>query len=298
VERPPLPAHDDGAARHLEPLRALGIAHLLDAHTHWFPDAVNRKIWEYFDRHYWPVTYRGSTAERLDWMRRNGVHRFTTLTYAHRPGMADWLNGWTAEFAAATPEAVPCGTFFAEPGAAATVRRCIEDFRFRGFKLHLRVGDFDPAQEALHGAFEQIEAAGLPVVIHCGSAPDPGRFTAPGYLRRLLLRHPRLKVIVAHMGAAEFDTYLALAESHPTVYLDTTMVFVGFSACDPFPPALLGRLEGVADHVLFGSDFPTIPYAFSHAVEGLLALPLSDGAKRRVLRDNAAALFGIPIPPI
>jgi len=269
------------------------VTRLIDAHTHWFPDNVNEKIWAYFDRHYWPVTYRDNTARRLEWMRRNHVHRFTTLTYAHRPGMAEWLNEWTAGFAADTPEAIPCGTFFPEPGVGGLVRRCIEQYRFRGFKLHLRVGDFDPAGDALYPAFEQIEAAALPVVIHAGSAPDPGRFTAPIYLRRLLLRFPKLRIIVAHMGSAEFEDYLRLARLHAGLYLDTTMVFVDFTACDPFPSAELPQLELLSHKILFGSDFPTIPYSLTHAVGSVLDLPVSDGAKRRMFHDNAARLFQV-----
>jgi hypothetical protein len=243
------------------------------------------------------VTYRGSDEARLAWMRGNGVRRFTTLTYAHRPGMAAWLNEWTADFASRVPEAIPCGTFFPEPGAAEEVRRCIEEFGFRGFKLHLRVGDFDPSGAALRGAFSRIEAARLPVVIHCGGAPDAGRFTTPRVMQALLLRHPNLRVIVAHMGAAEFENYIDLAERYEGVYLDTTMVFVGFRACGTFPEALVPRLAALAHKVLFGSDFPTIPYAFSHAVEGVLNLPLDRAAQRRMVAENAAALFGVAPPP-
>jgi hypothetical protein len=286
-------AQDDGTARHWERLRRIGVTRLIDAHTHWFPESVNAKIWAYFDRHYWPVLYRDTAGHRLEWMRRNGVHRFTTLTYAHRPGMAAWLNAWTAEFAAGVPEAIPCGTFFPEPEVGADVRRCIEEYRFRGFKLHLRVGDFDPSSAALYPAFEQIEAAGLPVVIHAGSAPDPGTYTAPVYLQRLMLRFPQLKIVVAHMGSSEFEDYVRLALAHESLYLDTTMVFVGFSACDPFPDALLPQLETLSHKVLFGSDFPTIPYTLSHAIAGVLDLPVSDAAKRRMFCDNAARLFGV-----
>jgi hypothetical protein len=287
---------DDGRVRHRALLEELGLSGLIDAHSHWFPETVMRKIWDYFDRHYWPITYRQLPAGRLEWVRRNKVRRFTTLNYAHRPAMAAWLNEWTAEFCRRTPEAIPCGTFYAEPQAAADVRRCIEEYGFRGFKLHLRVSDLDPTDAALAPAFEQIEAAGLPVVIHCGSAPDAGRYTQPAYLRGLLERHPRLKVVVAHMGAYECGEYLELAERHPTLYLDTTMVFVGFQACDPYPPELLGRLEAVSHKIVFGSDFPNIPYPLSHAVGSVGALPLSRAAKRRILFDNAAALFGLKHP--
>lgn len=286
------PPVDDGRAGHWDRLEAIGVTRLIDAHTHWFPDNVNAKIWAYFDRHYWPVTYRFDAERRLEWMRRNRVHRFTTLAYAHRAGMAQWLNAFNAEFSSRTPEAIPCGTFFPEPEVGETVRRCIEDYRFRGFKLHLRVGNFDPAGEALYPAFEQIEAAGLPVVIHAGSAPDPGWFTAPIYIQRLLLRFPTLKVIVAHMGSAEFGDYLRLAHTYPGVHLDTTMVFVGFTACDPFPQSEFPQLEALSHKILFGSDFPTIPYPLSHAIQSVLDLPVSDAAKRRMLYENSARLFG------
>ena len=286
-------ARDDGRVRHGPLLNELGLKGIIDAHAHWFPERVMRKIWDYFDRHYWPVTYRQLPEGRLEWVRRNRVLRFTTLNYAHRPAMAAWLNEWTAEFCARTPAAIPCGTFYGEPEAAADVRRCIEEYRFRGFKLHLRVSDMDPTQPQLTPAFEQIEAAGLPVVIHAGSAPDPGPYTRPEYIRGLVRRHPQLKVIVAHMGAWDWADYLALAAESPQVYLDTTMVFVGFDACDPVPEDLPQRLEALSHKVLFGSDFPSIPYPLSHAVNGIGALPLSPDAKRRILYENAAALFGL-----
>ena len=288
-----VPPRDDGRTRHGGLLRELGLDGLIDAHSHWFPESVMRRIWDHFDRHYWPITYRQLPAGRLEWVRRNKIKRFTTLNYAHRPGMAAWLNEWTARFAARTPEAIPCGTFYAEAGVGEEVRRCIEDYRFRGFKLHLRVSDMDPTQSALHPAFEQIEAAGLPVVMHVGSAPEPGRFTSPRYLQALLERFPRLKVVVAHMGAWEWEAYLTLAERLDNLYLDTTMVFVGFTACGPHPEALSPRLEGASHKILFGSDFPNIPYPLSHAVNGIGRLPLSRQAKRRILFDNAAALFGL-----
>lgn len=290
---PPCLPRDDGSAHHLAALAALGLDGVIDAHTHWFPDNVNAKIWRYFDQHYWPVTYRDSTERRLEWIRRNGVRRFAALTYAHRPAMAEWLNDWTMEFCARATEAIPCATFYPEPEAAVYVRRAIEQHRVRAFKIHLRVGDFDPGTVELEPVFEQIAAAGLPVVVHAGSAPDPGRFTRPDVLGRVLGRHPSLRVIVAHLGASEFAHYLALAESRSTVALDTTMVFTSFNACDPYPETLLARLEAISERVLFGSDFPTIPYPYSHAVQSFLALPFADEAKRRMLHDNTLRWFGV-----
>ena len=49
-------------------------------------------------------------------------------------------------------------------------------------------------------------------------------------------RFPRLKVIVAHAGADEFDAFFDLCGSYESVYLDTAMVynrFPGRPAADP-----------------------------------------------------------------
>jgi len=292
----PRAALDEGHAEHLPALAALSLTGVIDAHCHWFPENVMRRIWEYFDQHYWPITYRYDPAGRLDWLRRNKVKRFTTLNYAHRPGMASWLNQWTSEWAATVPEAVPCGTFFPEPGVEVYVRRAIEEYGFRGFKLHLRVGDMDPNDETLTEAFEQVAAAELPVIIHSGSAPDPGRFTQFALMERLVRRHPRLRVVVAHMGAYEFEDYLRLVEEHEFVHMDTTMVFVNYLACGDYPEPLLKRLERVYTKILFGSDYPGIPYSLSHAVLGVANLPFTVRARRAILAGNAARMFRLEMP--
>ena len=95
------------------------------------------------------------------------------------------------------------------------------------------------------------------------------------------------------MGAGEFGETLEMAESRENVFLDTTMVFVEPMALGEFPLPLLSRLEGVSHRILFGSDFPDIPYPLAHAVESVPALPLSGAAKRRIPWENVRALFGL-----
>lgn len=284
---------EDGRASHLEKLKALGLPGLIDAHAHWFPENVMRKIWDYFQKRGWPLTYTHDPSERLEWTRRNGVKHFTTLNYAHRPLMAAWLNDWTAEFVSEVPEAIPCGTFYAEQTAGQDVRRCIEEYGFKGFKLHIQVSEMEPAHPHLSLGYEQIAAAGLPVVMHVGDGPQPGKFTTPAHFRAVLEKHPQLTVIIAHMGASQYEAYLDLARDFEHVYLDTTMIFCSFDFIPAFPSERLASLEGLKSKILFGSDFPSIPYPLTHAVEGVLNLPLSDDAKRDIMWGNAARLFGI-----
>ena len=94
---------------------------------------MQAKVWAQFDAagpligREWPIRYRGTEAERVDRLRAMGVRRFPALSYAHRPGMAEHLNVWAAEFADRTPGCLRSATFFPEPGveeyvAARTVR--------------------------------------------------------------------------------------------------------------------------------------------------------------------------------
>ena len=43
--------------------------------------------------------------------------------------------------------------------------------------------------------------------------------------------------------------------------------------------------------ILFGSDFPNIPYPYRHAVESIVGLGLGDDWCRKVLSGNAQKLF-------
>ena len=279
--------------------RHLGIPGVVDAHCHFMPEEVLRKVWRWFDEgapYPWPIHYRADEDARRAALAELRVARYTSLNYAHKPGMAAWLNDWTLELVGRDPKVIGTGTFFPEPEAPAYLDRLLADGRIRGFKLHLQVGGFHPDDPRLHPCYARIEEAGLPVVIHCGSAPVAGPHTVTKEMDAMLARFPRLPVIVAHMGAYEYEHYLHLAEDRPTVFLDTTMIFVPFLPGPPFPEALLPRLEALGDKVLFGSDFPNIPYPYPAAVRGLADLGFGDRWLRGVLHDNARRVFGVDDP--
>ncbi|MFE1908049.1 amidohydrolase family protein [Streptomyces gardneri] len=280
-------------------IERLGIPGLVDVHTHFMPQNVLDKVWAYFDSAgpltglEWPITYREEEDRRLAILRGFGAVAFTAMLYPHKPGMAAWLNAWAADFAARTPDCLHTATFFPEPGADTYVREAL-DAGARVFKVHLQVGGFDPTDPLLDPVWGTLADTGTPAVVHCGSGPTPGKFTGPGPMGRLLARHPRLRVIVAHMGMPEYGDFLTLAERYEGVRLDTTMAFTDFSErLAPFPTAELGRLVDLGDRILLGSDFPNIPYPYAHQLHALERLGLGDDWLRRVLYENGAALFHV-----
>jgi uncharacterized protein len=268
---------------------------LVDVHTHFMPDNVMRKVWAYFDAlgGYWPITYRDDEPTRVARLREFGVRRYTSLFYAHRPGMAAWLNDWAAEFADRTPEARVCGTFYPEPDAAAYVAERLEAVEV--WKVHVQVGDFDVRDPLLDQVWGLLEDAGTPVVLHAGSGPVPAAHTGPGPVAGLLERHPRLHLVIAHAGAPEYAEFLGLTERFERVGLDTTMAFTDFfdDMGGTFPADRLPQLRdlGLAGRVHLGTDFPNIPYPYLHQLEALERLGLGEEWLRAVCWENAVALL-------
>ncbi|MFJ9117795.1 amidohydrolase family protein [Streptomyces sp. NPDC102394] len=280
--------------------RRLGLPGIVDVHTHFMPEQVLRKVWGYFDSLgpltgglEWPITYRKEEEERVALIREFGARAFTAMLYPHKPGMARWLNGWAVDFARRTPDCLHTSTLFPETGVEDYVREAL-DAGARVFKAHVQVGAYDPASELLDGAWGLLAEAGTPVVIHCGSGPAPGKHTGPEPIARVLARHPRLRLVIAHMGMPEYEDFLALAERYGEVRLDTTMAFTDFAEqLAPFPRRALPRLADLGDRILLGTDFPNIPYPYVEQLRALERLGLGEEWLRAVCHDNGARLFGL-----
>jgi predicted TIM-barrel fold metal-dependent hydrolase len=292
----------DGSYEPVDPrqfARELGIPGLFDVHTHFLPPRVMAKVRHQFDSagpligRPWPLHYRAADEELVETLRGFGVRRFSALPYAHKPGMAEFLNDWAAGFADRVPGCLRCATFYPEPGAADYVRRRLEA-GVELFKLHVQVGAFDVRDPLLAEVWGVLEDAGTPIVIHAGSGPVATPYTGPQPVADVLRAHPRLALVIAHMGAPEYADFLALAETHERVHLDTTMVFTPFfdELGAAYPADLLPRLRDLRPKVLLGSDFPNIPYPYADQLDALARLDLGDDWLRAVCWENGVRLLG------
>jgi uncharacterized protein len=281
--------------------RSLGLPGIVDVHVHFMPDNVMRKVWDYFDSagpltgRRWPIHYRWSDEDRLEHLRAMGVRAFPALIYPHKPDMAVWLNEWARPFARQHPDVIPTATFFAEPGVASYVEHALTEGA-QIFKVHLQVGGFDPRDPLLDPVWGMLAEAGVPVVVHAGNGPTPGAHTGPEPFGGVLERHPTLHAVIAHMGMPEYEAFLDFADTYPNVRLDTTMCFVDFfdpEGAEQLRGVLAPRLAGMQDKILFGADFPNIPYQYAHQIEVLTRLGLGDDWMRDVLWHNGARLLGL-----
>lgn len=278
---------------HIPLMEKLRIPFIADIHTHFFPEVVMKLIWKWFDRVNWEITCRENDEGRVSILKKNKVKFYTTLNYAHKKGMAPQLNLWVYQNIHKLEGAIPFGTFYPEKNVYDYVKQAVEEYGFKGFKLHLEVGKFDINESILNKAFLYLESKKIPIVIHTGTAPVKGDYTGIHFFSNFIKFYPELFVIVAHMGAAEIEEYSGLLDIYPNLRLDTTMVFVDFFATGENTEKYFPILKKHPEKVLFGSDFPNIPYNYSHPVEKLLLSGLPTEILHRIFYKNFLSLPGL-----
>jgi hypothetical protein len=287
----PLPALEDEEGPRLPE----GLPPVVDAHVHLFPDGVFEAIWRWFEQYGWPIRYKLHTPQVVSFLLSRGVHRVVALHYAHKPGMARFLNAYVAEVARAEPRVLGLATVL--PGEEGAADILAEAFAagLQGVKLHCHVQCFAPDAPALHEVYAACARAGRPLVMHAGREPASPQYKCDVHalcsaerVERVLKDHPGLKLCIPHLGADEFDAYERLLERHDNLWLDTTMVVAGYFPI-PVPRRLL---EVRPERILYGTDFPNLPYAWDRELKQLLALKLGDEAEAGILGGNALQLFG------
>jgi uncharacterized protein len=293
--RPNLPSIDDeeGAAVP-ENLPAV-----VDAHVHIFPREIFAAIRSWFDDHAWRIRYRLATSEALGFLLSHGVARVVALQYAHKPGISAALNRYMAEKCREFPSRITglATVFPGEDGSERILREAF-DSGLSGLKLHAHVQCFDMNAEEMAPLYDLCQSRGKPIVMHVGREPkseayrcDPFEICSADKLRRILIDFPRLRVCVPHLGFDETSEYRRLIEEFDTLWLDTTMVLT-----DYFPikePIDLKRYR--LDRVMYGSDFPNIPYAWDRELKWLAESGLSDEDLEWILKKSACHFFDLNI---
>ena len=273
-----------------------GLPPVIDGHVHLFPPRLFEALWRWFDRWGWPIRYRLEADAIVRFVLDRGVEHLVALAYAHKPGMADALNRFMAEVCGRHPRVTGLATVMpGEPEAVPILERAFAQ-GLRGVKLHCHVQCFAPDDEALHDIYACCVRHDVPLVMHAGREPkspgyacDPHALCAAERIERVLDDYPGLRLCVPHLGADEYDAYTQMLERYDNLWLDTTMVMAGFFS-SPDPVAMLTVRP---ERVLYGTDFPNIPYAWDREVSRILERELSEDALERLLGQSARELYRI-----
>ena len=118
---------------------------------------------------------------------------------------------------------------------------------------------------------------------------DPYEICSAEKLENVLQNFPKLRICVPHLGFDEIFAYKKLIEKYDNLWLDTTMILA-----DYFPLKDTIELKSYrVDRIMYGSDFPNIPYAWDRELKWLRNAGLPQENLEWILEKSATHFFGL-----
>jgi predicted TIM-barrel fold metal-dependent hydrolase len=154
-----------------------------------------------------------------------------------------------------------------------------EELGLRGIKLLPMYAGFSPDDPKLEPLWQYAEKNGLPVLLHMGTtfiAQAPLAFTLPRLIEPVALKHPGVKIILAHLGHPYEGECIVTIRKHENVFADVSALH--YRPWQLYNSLMLAQEYGVWHKLLFGTDFPFT--TVNASIEGIRKLnDMLEGAK-------------------
>src|SRR5205807_10419098 len=134
--------------------------------------------------------------------------------------------------------------------------RCINVLGMTGMKLGPNYQNFEPLGPEAEQVYAEAERRGLPIVFHQGTSPvreAPLRYAYPLVMDEIAIRHPELRIVMAHMGHPWQADTIAVIRKHPNVYADVSALF--YRSWSFWSGLRLATEWNVLHKLVFGSDW-------------------------------------------
>lgn len=242
--------------------------------------------------------YARSTDDILTSLRAAGAVR--TVVHNLLPTVPGLTNDDLAETISGRQELIgfvridPTG-----PAAAAReIRRCVEEYGFRGVTLtpfwH-RVRADDPSLSPIYEAALEMS---VPVWIHTSVnwvRTTPLTYEHPLHLDAVASRYPELRIIAGHGGWPWLADMVAVAWRQPNVYIDVSAFRPRHIATPGTGWDMLWHYlpRTLQDKVVFGSTWQLLGMPLADVLSEVRSLALPADVERKWLIDNASGLFGL-----
>lgn len=208
-------------------------------------------------------------------------------------------NIWTCEVAKKHPNLVPFISIDPVMGSermAKEIHDKVANHGAKGLKIEGGMQRFFPHDRRLWPAYEALQELDLPLLAHSGWSPDsPTEFTEPKYFGEVLSHFPKLRLVLAHLGAPFYEQTKALAKSFPDVNFDCSYV-INPEKTDLSNSELVSLFREVGvNRIIFGTDFP-----FGNRpklLQRMFELELTDEEKRLLLSENAIRIYKLEDKP-
>jgi len=144
-----------------------------------------------------------------------------------------------------------------QPGWQDELIQGHQDLKMKGIKLLSMYAGFKPNQPELDYLWEYAAKHRLPVLLHTGTTfidKAPLECTLPRLLDEVAIRHPDVKIILAHLSHPYEGECVVTIRKHPNVYADCSALH--YRPFQLYHSLMLVQEYGVWDKVLFGTDYP------------------------------------------
>jgi uncharacterized protein len=181
------------------------------------------------------------------------------------------------------------------------LREFLVEGSVRGFKLYPGYEPFYPNDAKFEPIFSLAAQFNVPVMIHSGDTFTPKgklKYSHPLHVDEVAVDHPEVNFIICHLGSPWFRDCMEVVYKNKNVFTDISGLVLGdFS--DRFEGYMHKQLQemlvyGVEpDKVLFGSDWPIS--SMESYLEFIDELKISDKERQKIMYENAARLFKLPV---
>ncbi len=132
-----------------------------------------------------------------------------------------------------------------------------EELGLCGVKLLPMYAGFRVDEERLEPLWKYAEAKQLPVLLHTGTTfvrQAPLECTLPRWIESVAVRHPDIKIVLAHLSHPYEHECIVTIRKHPNVYADISALH--YRPWQLYNSLMLVQEYGVWDKLLFGTDYP------------------------------------------
>ncbi len=197
-----------------------------------------------------------------------------------------------------------------DPDPAGELKRALDEFGLRGYKVIATGQDFDLDDPAFEAVWSLLEERAAPLLIHFGFLGLGGGWMThpnqnPLAIAGVAHRHPGLPIVIPHFGSGYWEEVLRLCWGCPNVFVDSS----GSNQWVRWLPYRLD-LEDLfrkayetigPGRLIFGTDSSWFPrgFCFRYLQEQMRVcrqIGMGEQDIQAVFAGNAARLLGLPWP--
>lgn len=260
--------------------------HLIDIHTHVYPDAIAQKATDSIQDFYGigGAGMNGTVSMLRERGGQAGVTQFVILPVAVHPARTRHINDFILHQTEIYDDFIGFGTVHAAMDNLVEEAQYILDSGLHGIKMHPDTQRFAIDDPRLFPVYETISGR-IPVILHMGDHRYD--YSQPARLRRVLDLFPKLDAIAAHFGGYGMyeEAYRQLRDKNCIFDVSSSLMFMEEGVAEQYI-----NLYG-AERMALGTDYPL--WDPVQEVKRFLELKLTDDQFEQIGWKTAARFLSL-----